>query len=131
MINKMVTGLTTTLYMMKHHAPPAAELVPYITKDPAKEFPLLGTSLAPILDLVAPKGSAAAVSVGLEAGISELMGAITRRMPVLATPPPKKDQQQPAQPQPEQPAQPPDGGFRYSGDQLRVLQSQNAYASIK
>ena len=130
-IGGMVAGLTTVLYVMRHQAPPAAELVPYIAGDPPREFPLLGMSLAPILDVIAPKGSAAAVGVGLGAGISELMGAMARRLPVISTPPP--DKQQAPRPQEKAKAAPvPDpGGFSYSGDHLRVLQqAEGAYAGV-
>jgi hypothetical protein len=129
-VGGMVAGLTTALYVVKHQAPPPAELVPYIAGDPPREFPLLGAGLAPILDSLAPKGSAAAVGVSLGAGISELMGAMARRMPVLATPP--KQEQRAQQPPPQQaPAEPPpDGGFRYAGDQLRVLQGQDGYSAM-
>lgn len=121
-IGGMVAGLTTALYLVRYQAPPAPELVPAIAGQPEQEFPLLGMSLAPILDLIAPKGSAAAIGVGLGAGISEVMGAMVRRMPVLSTPPPDR---RPAAP-PHAAAPPADAaaagdGFRYRGPELEVL----------
>jgi len=130
-IGGLVGGITTAMYVIRYQAPPAAELVPYIAGNPEQEFPLLGMSLAPILDMIAPKGSAAAVGVGLGAGVSEVMGAMARRMPVLATPPPKaRAGRAPTAEQP-QPAAPSEGkGFRFSGDALRVLQQDDALAGM-
>lgn len=126
-IGGLVAGITTAMYVLKHHAPPAVELVPAIAGDPEREFPLLGMSLAPILDAVAPKGSAAAVGVGLGAGVSELMTAMARRMPVLAVAPQQKAMGAPAPAAAAQPRQAPagdGGGFKFSGDALRVLRNQ-------
>jgi hypothetical protein len=122
-IGGMVAGLTTALYVVKHQAPPPAELVPYIAGNPEQEFPLLGMSLAPILDMLAPKGSPQAIGVGLGAGLSEVMTAIARRVPVINTPPPKAQQgPAPAAERPA-PAAASDGeGFRFKGDALHVLQ---------
>lgn len=121
-IGGLVAGLTTAMYVVRYKAAPAAELVPYIAGHPEQEFPLLGMSLAPILDLIAPKGSAAAVGVGLGAGISEVMGAMARRMPVLATPPPKARPGAAAAPDTAAPAAPSEGrGFRFRAEDLHVL----------
>jgi hypothetical protein len=123
-VGGMVAGLTTVLYLVRYQAPPGLELIPQIAGDPEKEFPLLGMSLAPILDLIAPKGSAAAVGVGLGAGLSELATAMVRRVPVLATPPagagrPASAVAPAAAPTAESA---PDGdGFRFRGKQLEVL----------
>lgn len=124
-IGGLVSGLTTAMYVIRYQAPPAAELVPHIAGDPEREFPLLGMSLAPILDLVAPKGSPAAIGVGLGAGVSEVMTAMARRGGVLNSPPPKaRAADAAAEPAA---AAPPDGqGFRYRGDLLRVLQHDEA-----
>jgi hypothetical protein len=125
-IGGLVAGITTAMYVFRFQAAPAPELVPAIAGDPEREFPLLGMSLAPILDLVAPKGSAAAVGVGLGAGVSELMGAMARRMPVLQSPPPQqRPQGPPPAPAAARPA-PAEGatGFRFSGDALHVLRRE-------
>lgn len=130
-----VSLITTAMYLVKYHQPPAAELVPMIAGNPPLEFPLMGAGLAPILDLVAPKGSAAAVGVSLGAGVSELMGAMARRMPVMAIAPKQKPaapvgnpaNQPPAAAPPEPPS---NGGFRFRRDELSVLQDQDAYASM-
>lgn len=135
-IGGAVAGLTTVLYVMRYQAPPAAELVPAIAGDPEREFPLMGMSLAPILDLLAPKGSPQAVGVGLGAGFYELMGAMARRLPVLQVAP--RDAA-PA-PRPAAAAAPSQAatagaatsgeGFKYSGEQLRVLQREAAAESL-
>lgn len=130
-IGGLVAGLTTAMYVIRYQAPPAAELVPQIAGDPEREFPLLGMSLAPILDVIAPKGSAAAVGVGLGAGISEVMGAMARRMPVLATPPPKARPGAAAAADPKASAAPPEArGFHFTGEELRVLQDEQPLAGI-
>lgn len=122
-IGGLVSGITTALYVIRYQGPPAAELVPHIAGNPDQEFPLLGMSLAPILDLIAPKGSAAAVGVGLGAGISEVMGAMARRMPVLATPPPKaRPGAAPAADAPASAAPSEARGFRFRGEALHVLE---------
>lgn len=121
-----VANVTLMLYALRHHAPPAPELWPAIAGDPEREFPLMGAGLAPVLDFIAPKGSLAAIGVSLTAGLGELIGAMARRAPVLATPPPPKAQPGPAaaaEADPRRAAAPSEegGGFRYQGDQLRVL----------
>lgn len=129
-IGGLVAGVTTAMYVVRYREAPAAELVPYIAGQPEQEFPLLGMSLAPILDMLAPKGSAAAIGVGLGAGISEVMGAIARRMPVLATPP-KARPAAAAAPDVTASAAPSEGrGFHFSGDQLRMLDGDPALAGI-
>lgn len=133
-IGGLVAGITTALYVVKHQAPPAVELVPAIAGDPEREFPLLGMSLAPILDLVAPKGSAAAIGVGLGAGVSELMTAMARRMPVLAVSPNSKAMGAPA-PAAAAPERRPApggnaGGFKFSGDALRVLSHEQPLTGL-
>lgn len=129
-VGGIVSGITTAMYVIRYQAPPGAELVPYIAGDPPREFPLLGAGLAPVLDALAPKGSPAAVGVSLGAGISELMGAMARRMPVLRTPPPQQ-RTPPPTPPPAPAAAAEAGGFRYSGSELRVLQrDEDAYAAM-
>ncbi|OLE23423.1 MAG: hypothetical protein AUG49_15930 [Catenulispora sp. 13_1_20CM_3_70_7] len=124
-IGGLVATVTTILYAIRYQAAPAPDLVPAIAGDPEREFPLLGMSLVPILDLVAPKGSAAAVGVGLGAGVSELMGAMVRRMPVLTVPPPDRRTAPGARPapatSPSAAAAEDSGGFAFKGDQLRTL----------
>jgi hypothetical protein len=122
-VGGLVATITTAVYAMRWQAVPSPDLVPHIAGNPEQEFALLGMSLAPVLDRIAPKGSAAAVGVGLGAGVSEVLGAMVRRMPVLSVPPPDRRRQTAAAPQPAPAAQGEEsGGFRYSGDQLRVLQ---------
>lgn len=128
-----VSLITTAMYVFKYHEPPAVELVPMIAGNPPMEFPLFGAGLAPILDLVAPKGSAAAVGVSLGAGVSELMGAMARRMPVMAIPPKPKPrvQEVPAPAAAGAAPPPPDGGgFKFRRDELQILQEQDAYQAI-
>jgi hypothetical protein len=123
-IGGLVATVTTILYAIRYKAPPAPALVPAIAGDPEREFPLLGMSLVPVLDVIAPKGSAAAVGVGLGAGVSELMGAMVRRMPVLTVPPPGRGSAPDARPAPASPsaaAAEDSGGFAFKGDQLRTL----------
>lgn len=126
-VGGMVANVTLALYLWKHHAPPPVELWPYIAGEPEREFPLLGAGLAPVLDFLAPKGSAAAVGVSLSAGTGELIGAFARRAPILDTPP-KDSRSTPAQrPAERAPAPAPTAaengrGFRFRGDDLRVLQ---------
>jgi len=136
-VGGMVAGLTTVLYAMRYRQPPAVELVPAIAGDPEREFPLLGMSLAPILDMMAPKGSPAAIGVGLGAGLSELLGAVARRAPVLATPPagagaPLRVTSAPT-PAPAPPAaEDTPGNFRFTGADLEVLRGgpEPAYAGF-
>lgn len=130
-IGGLVAGVTTAMYIVRYQAPPAAELVPYIAGNPEQEFPLLGMSLAPILDLIAPKGSAMAVGVGLGAGVSELMGAMARRMPVLATPPPKaRPGAAPAADAPASAAPSEGRGFQFTGKELRVLDDEQPLTGL-
>lgn len=126
-VGGLVANLTLALYAFKHQAPPPAELWPYIAGHPEQEFPLMGAGLAPVLDFVAPKGSAAAVGVSLTAGAGELIGAFARRAPIINTPPPEKARPAGSAPSPAaQPSPAPAGGeargFRFSGEALRVLQ---------
>jgi hypothetical protein len=134
-VGGMVANLTIVLYAVKWKAPPPMELAPQIAGNPKAEFPLLGAGLAPILDFVAPKGSAAAVGVSLTAGVGELLAAVARRSAVLQVAP--KDKPRPAAGgAPEAatapaPAPSSGNGFRYSGDALRVLQGgDDPYAQM-
>lgn len=121
-----IANLTLLLYVTRWHAAPAPELWPVIAGDPPREFPLLGAGLAPVLDFLAPKGSAAAVGVSLTAGMGEVIGAMARRMHVLAAPP---QAQLAGAPAPEA-GPPPDGvgaeaardRFHFTPEQLRVIQ---------
>lgn len=124
-VGGMVANLTIVMYAMKWRATPPMELMPVIAGDPKTEFPMLGISLAPILDILAPKGGAAAVGVSLSAGVGEIVGAVARRSQVLMTAPPQKQAPAPRPgpaPQPQAPVEE-SGSFKFSGDQLRVLQS--------
>lgn len=136
-VGGMVANVTIVLYAVKWKAPPPMELAPAIAGNPALEFPLLGAGLAPMLDLIAPKGSPQATGVSLAAGVGELVSAIARRSAVLNVPP-KQDRPPVGAPAaaaaPQQPATAapaPDGGFRFNRDQLTVLaRAQNPYADL-
>jgi hypothetical protein len=126
-VGGMVANVTLALYAWRHHAPPPVELWPYIAGEPEREFPLLGAGLGPVLDFLAPKGSAAAVGVSLSAGTGELIGAFARRAPILDTPPKDARSATPAARPAERPAPAPAAaengrGFRFRADDLRVLQ---------
>jgi hypothetical protein len=135
-VGGLVANITLALYLARHHAPPPVELWPFIAGDPVSEFPLLGTGLAPVLDFVAPKGSPAAVGVSLGAGAGELIGAFARRAQLLDTAP--APQGRPAAPaSATRPAEPAaaaangDGrGFRFSSDQLRVIEDGDSLAGL-
>lgn len=106
-------------YLVRWQAPPGHELWPAIAGDPKSEFPILGATLAPLLDFLAPKGSAMAVGVGASAGIGELIGALARRSQVLSVPPPQR-QERPAQPA-SPPAQEESGNFKFTQQDLSVF----------
>lgn len=125
-VGGVVANLTLALYAIRWHAPPAAELWPAIAGNPTTEFPLMGAGLAPVLDFMAPKGSAAAIGVSLTAGLGELVGAIARRSSVLDVPPPAKPSPgaTPSSPAPTTApaeASPGSNGFRFRGPGLEVL----------
>lgn len=130
-----VANVTIILYAMRWKAAPAAELAPAIAGNPEVEFPLMGAGLAPVLDLVAPKGSPAAIGVSLTAGIGEVVTAIARRSDVLQQPPRKRapgpgapaPQGAPAPASPQAPAPAPEregGKFRFEGKALEVLRDE-------
>lgn len=129
-VGGLVANVTLAMYAVRWRAVPAPELWERIAGDPVREFPLMGAGLAPVLDFLAPKGSAAAVGVSLTAGMGELIGAMARRWDVIDTAPPltsTKARPAPAE-QPAAAASSPDG-FRFRGEALRVLE-QDAYASV-
>ena len=118
-------------YVVKWKVPPAAELWPLIAGDPKSEFPILGATIAPMLDFLAPKGTALGVGVGLSAGIGELVGAIGRRASVLNVPPPQQaqPQQAPAPPPPGPTPVDESGGFKFNQQDLSVI-NQDPYAQM-
>lgn len=129
-VGGLVANLTLAMYAIRWQQAPGPELWPRIAGDPQREFPLMGAGLAPVLDFLAPKGSAAAIGVSLTAGVGELIGAMARRWDVVNTAP----SQSPVAPAAEAPTAPPptEGeGFKYQGAELRVLrQAEGAYAGI-
>lgn len=122
-VGGVVANVTLVMYWARWKGAPAPELWPVIAGDPPREFPLMGAGLAPVLDFLAPKGSAAAVGVSLTAGVGEIIGAMARRWEVVNTAPPVGRPAAAAAPPPA-PARPaaPEGGFRFSRSELRVLE---------
>lgn len=122
-VGGVLANVTLVMYAMRWHAAPAPELWPVIAGDPPREFPLMGAGLAPVLDFLAPKGSAAAVGVSLTAGIGEVIGAMARRWEVVNTAPPTaRPAAGPAPAPTPSPAPSGDGAFRFSRSELRVLE---------
>ena len=124
-VGGLVANVTLAMYAFRWHEAPAPELWEAIAGDPKREFPLMGSGLAPVLDFLAPKGTPQAVGVSLTAGAGEVIGAMARRWAVINTAPPPKAQR-PAPAAAAQPASAPgpeDGGegFRFRGPQLEVL----------
>jgi len=119
-----IANVTLLMYAVRWHEAPAPELWPVIAGDPEREFPLMGAGMAPILDFIAPKGSPQAVGVSLTAGVGEVIGAMARRWQVVNTaPPPKARPAETRAAEPQHAAASSEGqGFRYTGDQLRVLE---------
>lgn len=128
-VGGLVANVTLLMYAVRWHEAPAPELWPYIAGNPEQEFPLMGAGLAPVLDFLAPKGSPQAVGVSLSAGVGEIIGAMARRWQVVNTAPPK------AQPGAGRAAEPPAasseaGGFKFSGEALRVLQGDESLTGL-
>ena len=125
-VGGLVANVTLAMYAIRWQAAPAPELWPYIAGQPQQEFPLMGAGLAPVLDFIAPKGSPQAVGVSLTAGVGEVIGAMARRWQVINTAPPQSRpgaQAGPAaEPRPAPAAASNGEGFRFTPDQLRVLQ---------
>lgn len=130
-VGGLVANVTLLMYVMRWQAAPAAELWPAIAGDPPSEFPLMGAGLAPVLDFIAPKGSLQAVGVSLTAGLGEFIGAMARRAPVINTPPPKARSDTPAGERPAPAAPSEAGGFRFTGDALRVLEQPYAGVGVE
>lgn len=131
-VGGVIANLTLAMYAMKWKAVPDAELWPLIVGDPKSEFPLMGAGLAPILDFIAPKNSAAAVGISLTAGVGEVISAAARRAEVVGTKPKQQTQQGPA-PQPQPAAAAPSaepGGFKFNPNDLAALRNQDAYAGM-
>jgi hypothetical protein len=118
-----IANVTLLMYAVRWHEAPAPELWPVIAGDPEREFPLMGAGLAPVLDFIAPKGSPQAVGVSLTAGVGEVIGAMARRWPVVNTAPPKARAAPAPAAAPAAAAGASEGqGFKFTGDQLRVLE---------
>jgi hypothetical protein len=126
-----VAGLTTFAYWARWHQPPGLELLPEITGDPEHEFPLLGAGLAPVLDMLAPRGSPQAIGLSLGAGVSELFGGVVRRLPVLERQPPQQQRAATAAaPAPAPVDDAPPGSFRFRREDLAVLGPEGAYDGL-
>lgn len=123
-VGGLVANITLAMYAFRWQAAPAPELWPRIAGDPVCEFPLMGAGLAPVLDFLAPKGSAAAVGVSLTAGAGEVIGAMARRWDVINTAPPAAQPPPRAVPaeQPAAAAASAPRSFRFRSGELRVLQ---------
>lgn len=129
-VGGLVANVTLAMYAIRWQTVPAPALWPFIAGDPVREFPLMGAGLAPVLDFLAPKGSAAAVGISLTAGVGEVIGAMARRWQVINTaPPPQRPAPAAAAPAPAAAASTGDG-FRFTGEQLRVLEQDQAYAGV-
>ena len=129
-VGGLVANVTLAMYAFRWRTAPAPELWPAIAGDPEREFPLMGAGLAPVLDFLAPKGSAAAVGVSLTAGGGEIIGAMARRWEVINTAPSRPRPAAAPTAEPQAAAAPSGEGFRFTGEALRVLQSDEAYAGV-
>lgn len=129
-VGGLVANLTLAMYGMRWHAIPEPELWPALAGDPPNEFPLMGAGVAPVLDFLAPKGSPQAIGVSLTAGTSEIFAAMARRWEVINTAPPTARPTPAPAADPRAPAASSEAGFRYRGDQLRVLESDGALAGL-